>query len=1567
MKDALNTSRLRFRRATILAAIAVALLISGRLTVSVAAQGSCAPFACFEAGTEGSIWQSLTPWGQANDPLTCTNSDPNSPLLAVQQDRVCNGQPPPLGSFLYPFAIAIDGQKIFVTDQFNHRVQAFLFDGTVVPMATPIGDGTYGNGVNQLNGPEGIAIVQDAQGNHVVVVADAYNGRLAFFNAVDGTPAFGVHLSLLDGSTTPTGIAVSPGTTVLGLGVPAGTDAHRIIVTDRLNCYVYILDAGLNVVGQIPSAPPDSNDPQLAPFVVGQGACVAPSIDQNTLQTVLPPVGYFGSATGVAIDASGHIFVADYDNSRVQILDAAGAPLGSFGTPPDPSTLPPNAPPPPGTLQYPWAVTIDHLGRIVVTDSDNERIAFFTADFSGPAPAVTFQFQLNAAGSLNGNPTGIAEQVGADTDPAGRIVVTDTLNQRIQRFQLPDLAIADVTIDSTSVPASGTFGVVVPAQKAAPVLNVIPSIQGVNASILTGPTAQPPADTLSQIDIAPGQIVTYGFTYNATGTPVSFTIDAVGNNGATHAQQVSVAPTTPCTDCSSTAAVLRSSDLTPAPLSNGWYNTPIAVRITATSTNPSGLGAIAYQFTSGPEVRLYGGAAHVVAVPPTGGSTDVLVAQNGTSTMQYWAVNADGSVEQPRHTLNLYVDLLPPLPIFSVPHATGHDASGAPWNNAAVTVSLAWLDDTSGPTTPNSTLLFASEGRNQFQSVSGTDRAGNTSLVFRSDDGNVGGRPINIDTLPPQFSGVPASVTLELTGSGVGALTAGSAADTLFHSWAHTPSLIAADQLLSDNTPGSGVVNIGVPSTGTTFPMVGAGPTTTPLTVSATDGAGNVATATINVIVQDTTKPSLSCPPSLSLSLSGALGVVTVPVPNVLPLVNASDLSGSVTLNQSPLAASQAFGLGSSNVTVTAIDPSGNANSCVIAVNVSDTTPPVITVPAPVSVPAPGPAGAAVMYSVSAADNVGGAAWPVTCVPASGSTFPIGTTPVNCSSTDAAGNTSTQSFTVTVTDNGPYITVPAPLTVEAAGPSGASAIFSATWVDLVDGSGAASCSPSSGSTFALGTATVTCSYTNTRGHTASDAFIVTVGDTTPPVITTPSPTAEATSSAGAVVSFTVSAVDLVSGSVAVSCAAPSDSTFAIGNSTVTCSATDAAGNTARKSFTVVVSDTTPPVLTLPAPVAEATGPSGATVSYFATGNDSASNPVIVACAPAPGSTFPLGPTTVNCTGTDARGNSTTGSFVVTVQDTTPPAVTVPANFTVGATTGSGANVTYAATAVDVVDGPRSLTCVPASGTLFPIGTTPVTCSGAVDTRGNAAPARTFQVTVTNLPPKLTQANIVTTATSAAGAAVTFAPQVVDASDPNPVVTCSPASGSTFPIGTTTVTCTATNILHLTGSVTFTVTVNHSAPVCDNAAPSIGVLWPPNHRLVPISINGLTTADHGTISTAITSVFQDEPTSGLGDGDTPIDGFGVGASVAQVRAERSGKLDGRFYYIGYTATTPGGSCSGAVTVVVPHDQAHMAVGQGPLFNSTTLSSPPNHGDDHDPDDHSKSEHSKDDDRERNDRR
>ena len=128
------------------------------------------------------------------------------------------------------------------------------------------------------------------------------------------------------------------------------------------------------------------------------------------------------------------------------------------------------------------------------------------------------------------------------------------------------------------------------------------------------------------------------------------------------------------------------------------------------------------------------------------------------------------------------------------------------------------------------------------------------------------------------------------------------------------------------------------------------------------------------------------------------------------------------------------------------------------------------------------------------------------------------------------------------------------------------------------------------------------------------------------------------------------------------------------------------------------------------------------------------------------------------------------------------------------------------------------------------------------------------------------------------------------------------------------------------------------PDCSNAAPSKGILWPPNHKFAPVNVTGVTDPDGDPTTITIISIFQDEAVNANGSGDTSPDGQGVGTSTAEVRAERVGGGNGRVYHISFTADDGhGGSCSGEVLVSVPKSQGKKgaAVDDGALFDSTTV--------------------------------
>src|SRR5262249_10417191 len=158
-------------------------------------------------------------------------------------------------------------------------------------------------------------------------------------------------------------------------------------------------------------------------------------------------------------------------------------------------------------------------------------------------------------------------------------------------------------------------------------------------------------------------------------------------------------------------------------------------------------------------------------------------------------------------------------------------------------------------------------------------------------------------------------------------------------------------------------------------------------------------------------------------------------------------------------------------------------------------------------------------------------------------------------------------------------------------------------------------------------------------------------------------------------------------------------------------------------------------------------------------------------------------TTVTCRATDTRGNTGTKTFTVTVRDTTAPVVAVPTNATIEAAAAAGAPFIFTASALDLLDGSVAVGCTPASGSIFPLGTTTVTCP-ATDKSANSG-SKTFTVTVvdTTGPAISVPANMVVEAPGPSGVAVSYVVTALDAVSGIVTPTCAPASGATFPLGT----------------------------------------------------------------------------------------------------------------------------------------------------------------------------------------
>ncbi len=287
---------------------------------------------------------------------------------------------------------------------------------------------------------------------------------------------------------------------------------------------------------------------------------------------------------------------------------------------------------------------------------------------------------------------------------------------------------------------------------------------------------------------------------------------------------------------------------------------------------------------------------------------------------------------------------------------------------------------------------------------------------------------------------------------------------------------------------------------------------------------------------------------------------------------------------------------------------------------------------------------------------------------------------------------------------------------------------------------------------------------------------------------------EATGPRGAIVTFEVTATDLQQSSVPVTCNTTSGASFSIGTTPVECTATNSQGRTATGSFRIVVVDTTPPTLTMPQDKGiSASFSGGAAVAFSVVATDSVDGTIVPQCSNGAGSTFQVGNTTVTCTATDKTGNAARGTFVVSVRDASAPILQLPEAVNASATSRSGAEVNFSATANDLIDGAISPVCTPRSGALFGMGSTTVNCV-AIDKAGNDAKGSFSVVVRDQTPPSIDVPDtLVTQATAASGATVSFNTSANDVVDGSIGVTCSPRSGQVFTFGNTTVTCRATRL------------------------------------------------------------------------------------------------------------------------------------------------------------------------------
>jgi hypothetical protein len=324
---------------------------------------------------------------------------------------------------------------------------------------------------------------------------------------------------------------------------------------------------------------------------------------------------------------------------------------------------------------------------------------------------------------------------------------------------------------------------------------------------------------------------------------------------------------------------------------------------------------------------------------------------------------------------------------------------------------------------------------------------------------------------------------------------------------------------------------------------------------------------------------------------------------------------------------------------------------------------------------------------------------------------------------------------------------------------------------------------------------------------------------------------------------------------------------------------------------------------------------GATLSYAWTWTGGSATGVN------PTGSFPLGTTVVTLTVTADGRTSEPDTVSVTVQDTTPPVITVPAGVTLEQTTAAGRPYTLPkATATDICDADVGITNnAPA---VFPLGETTVTFT-ATDDSGNSV-SKSMKVSVVDTtPPVITvPADVTVEQASRAGTVVSLTATATDICDAHPVITSDALA--IYPLGTTTVHFTATDASGNHASGTTRVTVVDTTPPIISVTVTPTTLWSPNHKMVDIkaTVTATDICDAAPVK-KLTSIVSDEPDDAIGNGDgNTVDDIqaAIGTTVFafKLRAERAGEGDGRVYTIKYTATdASGNSASATATVTVPH--------------------------------------------------
>ena len=539
------------------------------------------------------------------------------------------------------------------------------------------------------------------------------------------------------------------------------------------------------------------------------------------------------------------------------------------------------------------------------------------------------------------------------------------------------------------------------------------------------------------------------------------------------------------------------------------------------------------------------------------------------------------------------------------------------------------------------------------------------------------------------------------------------------------------------------------------------------------------------LIPNDFMKPTIMVPDDVLVEASGLLTSVNIGE------AMATDANGILSLSNN---APSSFPLGINTIIWTAIDGVGNMAIESQTVTIQDTTPPLISYLDNITVEARSTTENTISLVVPEISDEVGVYSISNDAP---EVFPLGETLVTWTATDIIGNTSTFIQYVYLIDSiSPRIAFTNDLVIEASSTN--ENLVELTIPETSDEVGVYSISNDAPEVFPLGETLVTWTATDVSGNSATTSQIISIIDTTVPVIEISNYEIEANISNGADISLSSPTIVEIQ-DVELSNDAPE--VFPLGETLVTWTATDVSGNSASATQTISVIDTTLPTMIVPNNIqveAESVLTKIKKLGEISTedfsGISSISND-----AP---EVFPLGETLVTWTATDTSGNSASATQIIYVIDTSLPEITAPSDLYVEASDSveniidlGGARVS------DLVEISSISNDAPE---VFPLGETLVTWT-TTDTSGNSASAtQTISVIDTTLPTMIVPNNIQAEATSIDANIVEIGS--AEASDLVEISSISNDAPEVFPLGETLVTWTTTDTSGNSASATQTISV-----------------------------------------------------------------------------------------------------------------------------------------------------------------